>query len=61
MSGCKKVSFWCVIVLMSIAWVVFIGLLNQDNMWLYIVAYWLVLTIKNLADYLEHLKKREEG
>lgn len=61
MSGCKKVSFWCVIALMAIALVVFIGLLNQDNMWLYIVAYWLVLTIKNLADYLEHLNKRAEG
>ena len=61
MSGCKKVSFWCVIALMSIAWTVFIGLLNQDNMWPYIVAYWLVLTIKNLADYLEQLKKRAEG
>lgn len=39
-----------ILALAVIAGVVFNGLLNGANMWGWIVAYWTVLTVKNLLD-----------
>lgn len=48
----KKLSAYCVLVLMLIAISVFVGIVNGVNMWAWIAVYWAVLTIKNLADHL---------
>lgn len=34
------------------AWVA-IGLMRKKNMWRWIILYWVVLTLKNAADYLK--------
>lgn len=39
--------------------IVFTGLLRQQNMWAFIVAYWLILTIKNFADLIARWNKRK--
>ena len=41
----KVISTICVCVLAIIAFIVFIGQINKQNMWLYICSYWGVLTI----------------
>lgn len=43
----------CILFLMLDAMAVFIGQVEQRNMWPLIVAYWFVLFIKNAIDYLE--------
>lgn len=47
-----KLSAYCVLALLLIAVAVFVGVCNGVNMWLWIAAYWAVLTVKNLADHL---------
>lgn len=47
------VSQILVIVLMADAAWVCAGLARKKNMWKWIVLYWAVLTLKNLADYLK--------
>ena len=34
------------------AWVAY-GLARKRNMWRWIVTYWVILTLKNLADYIK--------
>ena len=41
-----------VIVLAAIAGVVLYGLIKKHNMWGWIIAYWAVLTLKNIADFI---------
>lgn len=43
----------CILFLMLDAMAVFIGQVEQRNMWPLIVAYWFVLFVKNAIDYLE--------
>lgn len=42
----------CVFGLMTVAAVVAIGLMRKRNMWKWIIAYWILLTVKNLCDYM---------
>ena len=42
----------CVFGLMLIASVVAIGLMKRRNMWKWIIAYWVLLTIKNVIDFI---------
>ena len=39
--------------LLIIALVVFVGLHEHKNMWIFIVLYWFVLTVKNLFGLME--------
>lgn len=39
--------------------IVFAGLLQQQNMWAFIVAYWLILTIKNFTDLVVSRKNQK--
>ncbi len=39
--------------------IVFAGLTQQKNMWAFIVAYWLILTVKNFVDLAVSRKNRE--
>ena len=47
------VSQILVIALIIIAAIVAAGLMLKKNMWKWIITYWCVLTLKNLADYLK--------
>lgn len=47
----KRISALCVLGLLLIAVAVFVGVVNGVNMWLWIAAYWALLTIKNLMDH----------
>ena len=40
-----------IFLLMADAAFVAYGLIRKRNMWHWIVAYWIILTLKNLADY----------
>lgn len=51
MSG-KQISARLVIVLAGIAAIVATGLIAGYNMYPWIVGYWLVLTAKNIVDYM---------
>ena len=55
----KKISALLVLVLAVIAAVVATGLIAGYAMWAWIVAYWIVLTMKNVVDYIGI--KRGEG
>ena len=46
-----SVTAWLVLALAVIAAVVFVGQVRKKNMWLWICAYWLVLTVKNLWEW----------
>jgi hypothetical protein len=47
----KMISQLLIILLMAdAAWVAY-GLLRKRNMWKWIVLYWIILTLKNLADF----------
>ena len=48
----KIISAAAVIMLMAIAAIVAAGLMRHKNMWAWIVAYWIVLTIKNAVDFM---------
>ena len=49
----KDITLSClVIVLAAIAGVVLYGLIKKRNMWGWIIAYWAVLTLKNIADFI---------
>jgi len=48
----KKISAWLVILLAVIAAVVAVGLIAGFAMWPFIILYWMVLTIKNVVDYI---------
>lgn len=39
-----------VLILAVNAFVVFCGQIKKKNMWLWIVGYWLILTVKNVLD-----------
>ena len=39
-----------IFLMLDAAWVAY-GLARKRNMWHWIVAYWIILTLKNLADY----------
>lgn len=47
----KRISAAMVIALCAIAARVAVGLALRQDMWASIVAYWIVLTIKNIADW----------
>ena len=49
----KQISVGLVIVLALIAAVVAVGLIEGYTMFPFIVAYWLVLTAKNITDYID--------
>ena len=49
----KDIILSClVIVLAAIAGIVLYGLVKKRNMWIWIIAYWAVLTLKNIADFI---------
>ena len=50
----------CVILLMIISAIVYIGLVVGMNMWLVICLYWLVLTIKNVIDAKDATNRRDK-
>lgn len=55
----KWVSQFLVILLMlDAAWVAW-GLYQQRVMWVWIVMYWVLLTLKNGADYISVLKEKK--
>ena len=47
----KMISQLCIFGLMLIASVVAVGLMKRRNMWKWIIAYWLLLTVKNIIDF----------
>ena len=47
------VSQVLVLCLIGIAARVAVGLMRKKNMWRWIILYWVVLTLKNAADYLK--------
>jgi hypothetical protein len=47
----KILSARCVVALMIIAAIVFVGQCLKGNVWLLVCLYWLVLTVKNYADW----------
>ena len=47
------VSQILVLCLIGIAAWVAVGLMRNKNMWRWIILYWVVLTLKNAADYLK--------
>ena len=55
----RNLSNLCVVILMAIALFVFVGIMNQANMWLVIALYWLVLTFKNGCDFLDIQEKKD--
>ena len=49
----KDIILSClVIVLAAIAGIVLYGLAKKRNMWAWIIVYWAVLTLKNIADFI---------
>lgn len=49
----KDIILSClVIILAAIAGIVLYGLVKKRNMWVWIIAYWAVLTLKNIADFI---------
>jgi len=48
----KHISALLVLCLCMIASIVAIGLILKQNMWLFIITYWIVLTIKNVVDFI---------
>ena len=49
----KDIILSClVIVLAAIAGIVLYGLAKKRNMWAWIITYWAVLTLKNIADFI---------
>ena len=49
----KDIILSClVIVLAAIAGILLYGLAKKRNMWVWIIAYWAVLTLKNIADFI---------
>ena len=40
--------------------IVFAGLLQQKNMWAFIVAYWFILTVKNFTDFFVGRRNRNK-
>ena len=44
-----------IVLLMFIALLVFFMQVNRINAWLIICLYWLVLTVKNLVDFIEEV------
>lgn len=46
-----RMSAICVFMLMVLSGVVFIGQVRHANVWLYICAYWFVVLVKNLLDW----------
>lgn len=47
----KMISQVCILGLIVIAAVVAFGLMKRRNMWKWIIAYWLLLTVKNIIDF----------
>ena len=47
----KTTSKVMIFLLMFISMVVAVGLAHKDNMWKWIVAYWVTLSVKNIIDY----------
>ena len=45
------ISQFCILGLMLIASLVAVGLMKRRNMWKWIIAYWALLTIKNIIDF----------
>ena len=48
----KRLSAMLVLALAAIAMTVCAGLAAGRNMWPWIVAYWVVLTVKNIVDWI---------
>ena len=51
----NKIRFILVILLMFMALLVFFMQVNRINAWYFISLYWLVLSIKNLVDFIEEV------
>ena len=47
------VSQGLIFLLIAIAATVAVGLMKKKNMWKWIIAYWVALTLKNLADFMK--------
>ena len=45
------ISQFCILGLIMIAAVVAVGLMKRHNMWKWIIAYWVLLTVKNIIDF----------
>lgn len=56
----KAIQKTLILILAVIAAVVATGLIAGYSMWAWIVAYWIVLTAKNLVDYIATGGKRSE-
>ena len=49
----KDIILSClVIILAAIAGIVLYGLAKKRNMWVWIIVYWAVLTLKNIVDFI---------
>lgn len=46
----------CIFLLTLLSAIVFCGQVAKENVWLFICAYWLVLTGKNVIDYKQAMK-----
>jgi hypothetical protein len=57
----KNLSAYLVIVLAVIAAVVAVGLIAGLAMWPVIILYWMVLTMKNVLDYLAMKENGKDG
>lgn len=57
---CKHISALLVLALAAIAMTVCAGLAAGRVMWLWIVGYWAVLTIKNIVDYMETKERKRK-
>lgn len=57
MSFWQKMSQLCVIVLIVTAAWIARRIYSVGQAWAYIIAYWIVLTLKNLCDFLASRKK----
>lgn len=51
----------CVFLLMLNAGIVAVGLSMGVNMWKWIILYWIVLTVKNCADFITGCKGRNRN
>ena len=51
------ISQFCILGLIVIATVVAFGLMKRRNMWKWIIAYWVLLTIKNVIDFIGGITK----
>ena len=51
-------QFLILLLMLDAAWVAN-GLVNHRDMWKWIVLYWVILTLKNLVDWMKGRKKHD--